>query len=50
MYAHVYRYIYVHIARTYERLALLWHTIYSEEKWAKYFKNEKRSKKEEFWL
>lgn len=45
MYAHVYRYIYVHIARTHERLALQWHTIYSEEKWAKYFKNEKRSKK-----
>lgn len=48
MYAHVYRYIYVHIARTHERLALQWHTIYSEEKWAKYFKNEKRSKKWEF--
>lgn len=44
----MYRYIYVHIARTHERLALQWHTIYSEEKWAKYFKNEKRSKKGEF--
>lgn len=51
MYAHVYRYIYVHIARTHERLALQWHTIYILKKSEQNISKMKREvKKKSFWL